>query len=86
MFAKVAWNEIIDDQGNIVPGTFHQVEFMRKDSTGHASTLGWEFARWLGPELKPYGKTSSFATSCVNCHTPQRASDFVFTMPLKAQP
>jgi cytochrome c553 len=86
MFAKIAWHERIDANGDIEPGAFKQVEFMRKDSQGHASTLGWEFGRWLGSDLKPYGKDASLATSCVSCHTPQRASDYVFTMPLKSQP
>jgi mono/diheme cytochrome c family protein len=86
MFAKIAWTDLVDEKGNIEPGTFKQVEFMKKDSQGHASTLGWEFGRWLGTDLRPYGKDSSFATSCVSCHTPMRENDFVFTMPLKTGP
>jgi Cytochrome P460/Haem-binding domain len=76
-FAKVAWRQT---------GAFFQVEFMIKDSRKYAATLGWGFARWRGVDLKPYGKDANFANECVGCHTPLRKSDFVYTLPIKAQP
>jgi mono/diheme cytochrome c family protein len=81
-FAKVAWQAAPDAQGVLHPGKFVQVEFMVKGKTKYASTAGWGFGRWLGPELKPYGKDAHFASECVGCHTPVRDNDFVYTMPI----
>jgi Haem-binding domain/Cytochrome P460 len=81
-FAKVAWQAVPDAQGVLQPGKFVQVEFMVKGKTKYASTLGWGFGRWLGPELKPYGKDAHFASECVGCHMPVRDNDFVYTMPI----
>ncbi len=67
-------------------GEFKQVEFMIKDSRKYAATKGWGWARWLGADLHPFGQTSDFAESCVSCHKPLGATDFVFTAPLKTQP
>jgi cytochrome c553 len=86
MFAKIAWDQKVDPNGQTRTGAFEQVEFMQKHSRKYASTLGWGWGRWLGPELKPYGKDSSYATSCVACHTPLHDSDFVFTMPVRTEP
>jgi hypothetical protein len=81
-FAKVAWQAVPDAQGVLHTGKFVQVEFMVKGRTKYASTAGWGFERWLGPELKPYGKDAHFANECVGCHTPVRDNDFVYTMPI----
>jgi hypothetical protein len=81
-FAKVAWQAVPDAHGVLHTGKFVQVEFMVKGKTKYASTAGWGFGRWLGPELKPYGKDAHFASECVGCHTPVRDNDFVYTMPL----
>lgn len=81
-FAKVAWQAVPDAQGVLHTGKFLQVEFMVKGKTKYASTAGWGFGRWLGPELKPYGKDERFADECVRCHRPVRDNDFVYTMPI----
>jgi hypothetical protein len=81
-FAKVAWQAVPDGHGVLHPGKFAQVEFMVKGKAKYASTAGWGFGRWLGPELKPYGKDAHLASECVDCHTPVRDNDFVYTMPL----
>ena len=81
-FAKVAWQAVPGANGVLHTGKFLQVEFMVKGKTKYASTAGWGFGRWLGPELKPYGKDAHFASECVGCHTPVRGNDFVYTMPL----
>jgi Haem-binding domain/Cytochrome P460 len=81
-FAKVAWQAAPDAQGVLHAGKFLQVEFMVKGKTKYASTAGWGFGRWLGPELKPYGKDTHFANECVGCHMPVRDNDFVYTMPI----
>lgn len=82
VFAKVAWDKIVDSTGNIHTGAFKQVEFMIRDSKKYATTKGWGWARWLGMELKPYGKDAAFSKECQDCHQPMKDNDFVFTMPL----
>lgn len=81
VFAKVAWEQLVDTAGMVHAGRFKQVEFMIKDSKKYASTKGWGWARWLGTQLTPYGKTAGFATECVNCHNPLKNTDYVFTIP-----
>lgn len=85
-FAKVAWDQSVDANGAITTGAFKQVEFMVKDSQKYAKTAGWGWGRWLGVELKPFGKDATFTDSCVGCHAPLRNSDFVFTLPIRTQP
>jgi cytochrome c553 len=80
-FAKVAWEQLIDADGQSHAGEFKQVEFMIKGAKKYKSTAGWGWARWKGMDLKPYGKTALFATECVNCHQPLKDNDFVFTNP-----
>jgi len=84
-FAKVAWEQLADDQGAVRPGRFIQVEFMVKDKTKYASTAGWGWGRWRGTDLKPYGKDAAFTSECVGCHLPVRDNDFVYTMPIRAE-
>ncbi len=83
-FAKVAWFERDDGQGQVRPGAFFQVEFMIRDSRKYAATKGWGWGRWRGAGLAPYGKDAGFSSECVGCHAPLRDSDYVFTMPLRA--
>jgi mono/diheme cytochrome c family protein len=82
VFAKVAWKEKTDGNGNITPGEFYQAEFMIKDSKKYADTKGWGWARWRGMDLKPYGKDAGFTNECISCHAPQKDNDYVFTAPL----
>lgn len=83
IFAKVAWDKLSDEEGNIRTGAFKQVEYMIKDSEKYKSTAGWGFARFKTPKLEPYGKTVLFTRECVSCHKPMEANDFVFTQPLQ---
>jgi hypothetical protein len=83
-FAKVAWWQLEDKDGNIKPGAFAQIEYMIKDSKKYASTLGWGFARFKTPKMVPYGGSDvMFTNECVNCHRPMKDEDFVFTLPIK---
>jgi len=84
-FAKVAWLQQPDDKGIVHSGQFWQVEFMIRDSAKYASTKGWGWARWRGSDLKPYGTSANFSSECVNCHTPMRKNDYVFTMPIEGR-
>lgn len=85
VFAKVTWHEQPDDKGFIHTGAFQQVELMIRDSKGYSSTLGWGWGRWLGTDLKPYGKEPAFQNECVDCHTPVRKNDSVYTFPIPGQ-
>lgn len=84
-FAKAAWTQQVDADGNTRPGSFIQVEFMIKDSQKYASTGGWGYARWRGVDLKPYGRDAAFTSECVGCHNPVRRNDYVYSFPLEGQ-
>ncbi len=84
-FAKVAWLQERDANGLIRPGRFFQVEFMIRDAERYAGTLGWGWARWRGTELKPYGADAAFTAECVGCHNPLRATNYVFTQPIRGE-
>ncbi len=83
VFAKVAWKQLADKDGNIHTGEFLQVEFMIKDDQKYTGTKGWGFARFKTPKMVPYGKNALFATECIDCHRPLKNEDFVFTQPIK---
>lgn len=80
-FAKLAWTAKKHPKFPVatVPDAFVQVEFMVKDGTKFKPTGGWGFARFVGQELKPYGRDASFVQECFGCHTPVKDNDFVFT-------
>jgi hypothetical protein len=84
-FAKAAWQQDVDENGDTRSGAFIQVEFMIKDAQKYAATEGWGFARWIGGSLRPFGANASFTDECAACHAPMRHNDFVFTFPLEGQ-
>lgn len=81
ILAKAAWKQQVNEDGSIAMGEFVQVEFMFKDTHKYKYTAGWGWARWKGPQLKPYGETKAFVVECMNCHKPQKERDYVFTKP-----
>jgi hypothetical protein len=83
IFAKVAWDQLQDKDGNVTTGAFKQIEYMIKDDKKYAATKGWGWARFKTPKMIPYGKDAMFTNECVNCHRPLKDEDFVFTMPIK---
>ena len=85
VFAKTAWAQQVEENGDTKTGAFVQVEFMIKDSRKYASTKGWGWGRWRGDDLKPYGKDAGFTSECVGCHNPLRKNDYVFSFPLTGQ-
>lgn len=85
VFAKTAWAQQVDANGDTKTGSFIQVEFMIKDSQKYASTKGWGYGRWRGMDLKPYGKDANFANECVGCHNPVSHNDYVYSFPLAGQ-
>lgn len=66
-----------------VPGAFVQVEFMVKDAKKYKETGGWGFARFVGNDLKPYGKDAGFVSECFQCHVPVANNDYLFTTIVK---
>jgi hypothetical protein len=83
IFAKVAWDQIEDKDGNVRSGAFKQVEYMIKDDKKYAATAGWGWARFKTDKLVPYGKDVMFTNECVSCHKPLSNTDFVFTSPIE---
>lgn len=82
---KAVWGKQMEDaEGNVFPGNFQNVQFMVKDSKKYKSTEGWGFAKFDGVDLRPFGKTLTFANTCINCHKLLVAkNDFVFNLPIK---
>lgn len=83
ILAKLVWEQkpLEAWPSAIVPGDIVHLEFMIKDSGKYAATGGWGFARWLGRDMKPYGKDAGFVLECFSCHTPMKDNDYVFTQP-----
>lgn len=81
VLAKVAWKADKNPFFPVAtePTLFAQVEFMVKDAAKYKNTGGWGFARFVGSELKPYGKDAGFAAECFGCHTPVADNDYLFT-------
>jgi hypothetical protein len=81
VLAKVAWKAEKHPAFPVAtePGAFVQVEFMVKDAKKYQDTGGWGFARFIGSDLKPYGKDATFVTECFGCHTPVAGNDYLFT-------
>lgn len=85
VLAKTAWKSDKNPAFPVAtePTSFVQVEFMVKDSVKYKDTGGWGFARFVGNELKPYGKDSGFVSECFGCHTPVAGNDYLFTKIVK---
>ncbi len=84
IIVKVVWNSQHEDKnGNVSPGNFNNVQMMIRDDKKFKDTEGWGFAKFNGLNLEPYGKTISFATSCINCHRLVPENGFVFDIPTK---
>lgn len=80
--AKIAWQQEAGPDGLVQPGKFVQVELMLKEAQRYKDTNGWGWGRWLGLDLKPYGKDARFVNVCTSCHKPMRGNDFVYTLPI----
>jgi mono/diheme cytochrome c family protein len=81
-FAKIAWQQETGADGLVHPGKFVQVELMVKDAGRFQDTEGWNWGRWRGLDLKPYGKDEQFVSECTGCHRPVRGNDYVYTLPI----
>ena len=85
VLAKVSWKAEKHPNFPVatVPGDFAQVEFMVKDAKKYKETGGWGFARFVGNDLKPYGKDAGFVGECFGCHVPVASNDYLFTRIVK---
>jgi len=85
VLAKVAWKADKNPSFPVAtePTAFVQVEFMVKDAAKYKATGGWGFARFVGNELKPYGKDAGFVGECFGCHIPVAGNDYLFTKIVK---
>ncbi|MBI5657164.1 MAG: cytochrome P460 family protein [Geobacter sp.] len=81
VLAKIAWTTKKHPKFPVAtePDAFAQVEFMVKDAAKYKATGGWGFARFVGNDLKPYGKDAGFVQECFGCHTPVKGNDYLFT-------
>ena len=86
MLAKVAWKAVKNPAFPVAnePGAFVQVEFIAKDAKKYKDTGDWGFARYVGNDLKPYGKDAVFVAECFGCHTPLANNDYLFTKIVKS--
>jgi hypothetical protein len=55
---------------------------MLKDAYRYKDTEGWDWGRWVGMDLRPYGKNARFVNECTDCHLPLRDNDYVYTLPI----
>ncbi len=81
ILVKVVWDIIQEENGDILPGAFNNVQIMIKDNKRFAESGGWGFAKFNGTALKPYGTTAAFNTACFNCHKAASEYDYVFNLP-----
>lgn len=80
ILGKVVWKDtqLKDWKAATAPGKFVHAEFMFKNSEKYSKSYGWGWARWVGLEQKPFEKGMQV---CINCHTPVKDRDWVFTDP-----
>lgn len=83
-FAKIAWQQELGGDNLVHPGDFVQVELMIKDAGRYKDTEGWNWGRWRGLDLKPYGADARFVEECTGCHRPMKPYDYVYTLPVAA--
>jgi len=84
ILGKVVWKETAEEHWPtaIAPEKFVHAEFMFKDSQAYKTNgTGWQWARWVGMDQKPYGENADFNKECISCHTPVKSRDWVFTTP-----
>jgi hypothetical protein len=85
VIVKIGWAEkqSQDFPAAFEPDILRRVEFIIKDSKRFPDTSGWGYARFVfdakTSAFTPYGKDSSFAQECYQCHTIVRKKDYIFT-------
>jgi hypothetical protein len=56
---------------------------MTKNNAQFRESKGWGFAKFNGIQLKPYGHTPLFNSTCYNCHKIADNNDYIFNLPLQ---
>lgn len=79
IIVKVVWEKALDNEGNIHPGKFLNVQFMVRNHTKYESTDGWGYAKFETPELKPAG-TLLTAQTCASCHRAANKTGGIFDL------
>jgi len=85
IIVKIGWSERQNPDFPVAyePDNLQRVEFIIKDSHRFPDTSGWGYARFVHDAktstFTPYGKDSSFAKECYQCHTIVKKKDFIFT-------
>lgn len=64
---------------SVEAGTPTNVQLMVKDSKKYAATGGWGFAQFTNGKRDMIVTSPRDSRSCIACHAPARANDFVFT-------
>jgi hypothetical protein len=64
---------------SVVAGPPTNVQLMVKDSQRYAATGGWGFAQFTDGKRDAVVTSPRDSRSCIACHAPARANDFVFT-------
>lgn len=82
---KIGWSERKNNDFSYShePDILKRVEFVLKDSKRFPQTGGWGYARFIydakTSTFKPYGKDSTFARECYQCHSIVKKKDYIFT-------
>lgn len=82
---KIGWSDKKnpDFPAALEPDVLRRVEFIIKDTKRFPDTGGWGYARFVydakTSTFAPYGKDTSFAGECHQCHTAVKQKDFIFT-------
>lgn len=82
IIVKVVWDIIEENNRDILPGQFNNVQIMIKNSKRFSDSEGWGFAKFNGTGLVPYGENASFNATCFNCHKAASETGYVFNIPL----
>ncbi|MGO4289710.1 heme-binding domain-containing protein [Chitinophaga sp. RAB17] len=79
VIAKVVWDKNIDNEGNIHPGKFLNIQYMVRNKALYKETDGWGYAKFETPNLKPYGTLMTFK-SCASCHRAANKTGGIFDL------
>jgi Cytochrome P460 len=83
MMAKIHWNAKKSEEApapTTVPGTLHDIDFMKRDSKKFSDTGSWGYAQFNYDAASDTFAPEGSGTDCgYACHTIVAAKDYVFT-------
>ncbi len=71
--------ELKEADGVALEGTRRRIDVMVKNEARGKENGGWDFQRFMGDHWQVDVLTAKERTSCFNCHSKQKAKDFVFS-------